>query len=755
MTIASTGVITNHINFPFFIVSVHYLSSSLHYLAPMHLPAEEEEKSPEQGASNHTEEQTMKPPTYPPPSSQSKNKEKAREDSLDKSAFGVLPEEVIDMILGFLQALELSRIGMTCRRMKHRSSSSKLWRRLFLIDFHVSSCAVEIPPPPPPNNNLQLGNAANRSFHNVPPPTPIPPTNVLPSSLTSIDSLVSLPHLQNDLRSAKLSYAKRMKDFEDRKNQRAQERLRQLERTKRLKRRRTIARILELFSFRYILPLFGVCSLASLGLITVALNTGSNIYQIFIPLWVFFSICLISIVIGTTLYRKRNDSSSILQGLWEGHLSFSSLWMNELASPFEGKKKKIVIISGFILFLFLFVFVLLVNLKLSSFNFTWVETFIPFWLIFLTVCLLILPPMNSLSNSTFSEKLEFAISFVTILLPLIVFSIVLPLYLDGIIISTLEIIFIPLWFQDAVYVLAVGIYSIASGLNDMKELRSNIFYMIILWIIIAPIIIFQGLLCQYVKNPSSISSPALFSPLFVWFSIYTLFALIGMCAVEDSFEDVLQQQQQQTSPQHHHRSSSSPLLRSHSFRDLQFIGDVASHSSSSSPTAVATIVAGDRYHNHREPFLLQSNNPQFTGGGNHNNNSNAVLDPDLQNIFWDHIMSQFGDNDPLDEFQTVSDFHRMQLALSRAFSDMTHLTPHHHHNRYSSFNQQMRDQHLVFEPPPSPPPFEPPPIPPAFLLSATRSSSPPPPTPPLPPLSEENDRDTEEEKIDKDELDLV
>lgn len=458
-----------------------------------------------------------------------------------------------------------------------------------------------------------------------------------------------------ELRSAKASYLKRLKEVEERKKEREAERKRLEQWEKRAKRRRKIGRLCEFLGIRMFFALLGACSLCLFALIVAQLNAGptANWEVVFIPLWVLFIFVFVAVVADTVLYQKRADPDSVLHALWESHLGVSSGWVSELAGQHEGRRKLFTILSGYGLFLLIIIFVILLAVKLAGSPIYWTEAFIPAWLALILASGAVAPPFK---DQIRTETAEFAATFLLVVAPFLVFLVVLPVFLDGFVHTSLEIVMVPLWVQDACFIVGVAGHSVSTAIaaGEWRELRSNLFYMFGIWIIAAPIITFQGLLCAYVKDNSAMMPGGLFAPLFIWFGVLTLVAFFGVCMsdgdnIEDDFPPATPVFQQAS-----RYSSSSPLR--------QTPGGAASrpHSThvSRRRTGEVELVRGYGTRQLQQDIIrnswAHSHNPQF--------------DMDAYSDMWDQLIHSFtGDVTNEDE---LSDFQRMQLAISRALADI-------------------------------------------------------------------------------------
>lgn len=175
-----------------------------------------------------------------------------------------LPGELVGLVLRLLSAKELSLLGGTCRELRQRCAQQLAWRHLYAADFRLN------------------------------PPFPLA------------------------LESAKLAYLTSRLAFLQRKGVRLAVERNRRRNLKLQARRRRVHRVFELFSARYLMPVFGACMLALLAMLCDGLLP---MWRVFVPVWVVLAYLLLGFAASALLYAKRLNKASSLYRLWDLHSS--------------------------------------------------------------------------------------------------------------------------------------------------------------------------------------------------------------------------------------------------------------------------------------------------------------------------------------------------------------------------------------------------------------------------------------------------
>ena len=172
--------------------------------------------------------------------------------------------------------------------------------------------------------------------------------------------------------------------------------------------------------------------------------------------------------------------------------------------------------------------------------FSWFAAFAPFWA--LMCFLLVAVPVATLKASTKALKqcgVILGLLFCLVVGPALWLTIPLAFKLEGRLPQlSMWVVMVPVFVLEGlltVITVVAIVRDMRPGFLDKKEAAG---YALVLVLVLAPILVFECLICKYVENPGSLVPGALFAPILVWLSLLVLVAAASVAETQSGGEAV-------------------------------------------------------------------------------------------------------------------------------------------------------------------------------------------------------------------------
>jgi len=466
------------------------------------------------------------------------------EPSSSKASLQALPYSLlVSKLLVFSDAKDLVRVGATCRLLHVAAEDHRLWQRLLFLDFSGPrikrldanlEAALAAPFRAGAATFLEeLADARADEENSV---------EETASDLPSIEDAqlrgqadASLNEQNNFAKSkfaepspqeglvypcgAKIAYLRRMQDFEERIKLASKEREIDKQIAALRKRRERIELTVRIICLEITTPMIGIAPfvMLMLGALQLDQKIPENTWIVIAPFLLFMILLAIDIVIGTVLFLKRDVDESIFFGMYYKFRGFVQFWMHKVF-----RENSRALISGFFLYLFLFLWVILVGIRLERDDaVTWTGVFVPFWGMLIIFALSPVLKWGGADEDMESFKEPYVVLMCSVWVPVMAFSLVLPLFLDEHINASIGVVLIPLWVLEgemAIFLLV----TLGQSLYHKKDISDSLLVVFVMLIMFTPLVAFQVMLIVKLRDNNGIPFLKVFTPLFLWFSLCTL-----------------------------------------------------------------------------------------------------------------------------------------------------------------------------------------------------------------------------------------
>jgi len=391
-------------------------------------------------------------------------------------------------IAGFLGARDLLALAQTCRFLQVIADDAQLWQRLLFLDFFGEVSTADVIPESHGDETSSV-----TSLREI-----LPAKNVYMKKVRGFERRARLVKIENQLNEKILSLCKR---------------------------RALAEKLVRWFSLEFTTPLFGICPLLTFLFIGFKLDGRLNSHQTWVllaPLVFLMVVLCIGVALGALLFLRRNVASSFFFGMYHNFRGFVQFWMHKVFH-----ENPVALCSGLVIFINMFVFFILVGYKITSSTYpegftTWANVFIPFWIDFIIFAMAPLLRWGGTGRESESFRESYCLLLGTLWLPLFAFCVVLPLWLDKIIVSPFQYILVPLMVVQAEFLL-FPILTLIQSLYTRKDISDSLLVVFVMCLIFTPLVVFEVLLAVHLNDitSSQLSFVKVFSPLVLWFSLTT------------------------------------------------------------------------------------------------------------------------------------------------------------------------------------------------------------------------------------------
>jgi len=321
----------------------------------------------------------------------------------------------------------------------------------------------------------------------------------------------------------KAIYLQRIHEFEERLRLAEQERILTSEIEALNTKRAMIERSIRLFSLEFTTPMIGICPLLLFLLVALDMDNrlDGSIWIIMIPLLFLFGLFAICIAVGAFLLFKSSDPASLFYGMYGNYRGFIQFWMHKVF-----REEPVALYSGLVLYLSLVLFVIFIGLQVDqATTWPWIAVFSPFWLMLLILAFSPLLRWCGAHEDMEDFKTPYTVLMFSVWIPVASFGVILPLYLDRYIAPSIAVVLIPIWVFEAELVVFLFI-TLVQSLYTRKDISDSLLVVFVMLIIFTPLVAFQVMLVIKLEPAgSSVTWVEVFTPLFVWFALCTLYLI--------------------------------------------------------------------------------------------------------------------------------------------------------------------------------------------------------------------------------------
>eukprot|EP00455_Lapot_gusevi_P040700 TRINITY_DN4630_c0_g1_i1.p1 TRINITY_DN4630_c0_g1~~TRINITY_DN4630_c0_g1_i1.p1 ORF type:complete len:438 (+),score=68.26 TRINITY_DN4630_c0_g1_i1:120-1433(+) len=401
-----------------------------------------------------------------------------------------LPHEILENLYSFLSADDLVQVSRTCREFNQVARNQSVWKELFRRDFGQRDVV------------LNMDQHVDRSNYHK---------------------------LYGTLREKLLA-------------QKREEEARILAQQERERRQKTARRVEFGFRFlhRFCLLLF-VPLLLLLAIVFFALRLNGQVSwsltSVFSPLFAFFALLAVAML---TYHVSR------CRGRWDWFFEIvrdneDSYCLHQLNDGLRITGARVI--PAILLFLSAVLFVVFVCGKLGGWlQWSWYLAVIPLWVAF--ALLTVGSCCAGWIHRDFDDRLPVLLAMFTFLIPFFVFCLLLVLWLEGSLNTSIEKVLIPLWILDGLFLLCsammVGCSASSWFVEEVLDREwclcecfnndrpMSLVLCGVSWTVFLPWTAFQILVVLWLHHIYVVSWMVMFTPLLIWFSCLVCVFLVIM-----------------------------------------------------------------------------------------------------------------------------------------------------------------------------------------------------------------------------------
>ncbi|GBG31189.1 Transmembrane protein 185B [Hondaea fermentalgiana] len=270
-------------------------------------------------------------------------------------------------------------------------------------------------------------------------------------------------------------------------------------------------------------PMIGICPLLLFILVALSMDgrLDGSIWVIMTPLFFLFGLFAVGICMGAVLYLRSSKSDSLFYGMYPNYRGFIQFWMHKVF-----REEPVAMCSGVVLYVSLVLFVIFIGMRVeASTTWPWMAIFSPFWIMLLIFALSPVLRWCGAHEDMDDFKTPYLVLMFSVWLPVTVFAIALPLYLDRYVSVSIAVVLIPLWVFEGELLIFLFV-TLAQSLYTRKDISDSLLVVVVMLVIFAPLVAFQVLLViKFDAAGEPLTWMEVFTPLFVWFSICTLYLI--------------------------------------------------------------------------------------------------------------------------------------------------------------------------------------------------------------------------------------